>query len=73
MKAVDCGSFNELKRVFPSVDYVRPYTIFNVAGNHVRIVASVDYAARTVAVRWVLTHAEYDKWNKSFRKGKAKQ
>ena len=51
----------EAKRTFASVSIVAPETIFNIAGNNYRLIALVDYAAQTVVVREVLTHAEYDR------------
>ncbi len=37
--------------------------IFNVRGNNCRMVVRVAYALQVVSVRWVGTHAEYDKAN----------
>lgn len=61
------ADFNELRRTFPTADYVRPYTIFNVGGNNFRLIAAVHYEVQRVYVRWVLTHAEYNRWNKQRR------
>ena len=49
-----------LKETFGSADYVKPYTVFNIAGNKYRLVALVDYGLQTVSVGHVLTHEEYD-------------
>lgn len=35
--------------------------IFNIKGNHYRLVTDVNYAHGWVAIEWVGTHAEYDK------------
>lgn len=35
--------------------------IFNINGNHYRLVVQVDYLRRIVLVLWVGTHAEYTK------------
>lgn len=70
IRAANCDSFNDLRSLFPSADYVRPYTVFNVAGNKIRIIASVDFESHTVVIRQVLTHAEYDKWTRRYRKGR---
>lgn len=35
--------------------------IFNVRGNNYRLVVKVAYAVQVVSVRWIGTHAEYDK------------
>jgi mRNA-degrading endonuclease HigB of HigAB toxin-antitoxin module len=34
--------------------------VFNVAGNKYRLVVGVDYRFRTVYVKWVGAHREYD-------------
>lgn len=38
---------------------------FNIAGNKYRLVAYVNYQWRTVYIRFVGTHAEYDALNRS--------
>ena len=35
--------------------------VFNIGGNKYRLIAGVDFARRTVWIKAVLTHAEYDK------------
>ena len=42
------------------------YTIFNISGNRFRLVAQIYYEDQVLLVRYVLTHAEYDKgdWRK---------
>lgn len=37
--------------------------LFNIGGNNVRLIASVQYAAdeQNVTINKILTHAEYDK------------
>ena len=41
------------------------FTVFNIKGNHYRLVTEIDYELETVQIKTVLTHAEYDKnkWN----------
>lgn len=62
----DWKNFVELRQVFPSTDQVGPYTVFNVGGNKYRLIAIVNYQVRTLWVREVLTHQEYDRggWKK---------
>ncbi len=51
-----------LKRDFPAASLLgRGITVFNVAGNRYRLVASMRYDLGRVYVRQVLTHAEYDR------------
>ena len=69
---VKSGDFNHLKQIYNSVDYVRPYTIFDVAGNNLRIIAVIHYNTEKIYIRHVLTHREYDDWNKLFKQGKVK-
>ena len=72
-KLVKNGSYFdlvELKRTFPSVDYVpvgkRAFYVFNIAGNKYRLIAAIHFNANRLFVRYILTHAEYDKgdWKK---------
>ena len=60
IKQTNYQSFNELKRTFPSVDYVsHRYTIFDIGGNKYRLITEVDYVAKVVNVKRAWTHAEY--------------
>ena len=54
-------SFPDLTSVFPSADYVRPHTIFNISGNNFRLIAEISYIEKTIIIDSILTHAEYDK------------
>ena len=55
------SSFAELRAVFPQVSRVGKLTIFNIAGNNVRLIVSMRYDEERIYIRHVLTHAEYDK------------
>ncbi len=59
-------SFQELRQTFPSVDKVnlgkgKVLTIFNINGNNIRLIAAIHYNSQMVFIRYILTHAEYDK------------
>lgn len=64
MKGQEFGSFVELRDLFPSADQVGKLTVFNNAGNKVRLIAAIHYNRKKVYIRAVLTHGEYDeeKW-----------
>lgn len=62
--------FSHVREFFNSADYVPPYTIFNLAGNNYRLVVIVRYSYKKVYIHKVMTHREYDDWNKLYRKGK---
>jgi mRNA interferase HigB len=55
-------SHNELKKVFPSVDYVKDGKyIFNLKGNDYRIGSNISFAEQRATIFFANTHAEYDK------------
>ncbi|GAA4445943.1 type II toxin-antitoxin system HigB family toxin [Nibrella saemangeumensis] len=55
-------SFSDIKQTFNSVDYVgNDRYVFNVKGNQYRIVAMIHFRIHMVYIRFVGTHAEYDK------------
>ena len=57
-------SFVEVRQVFRSADWVRPYIVFNIAGNKYRLIAEINFRSQTLFVRHILTHQEYaeGKW-----------
>ncbi len=62
VKAAQWKNHAELKSSFPSADYVKNGRyVFNIAGNNYRIVAVVIFIGRVMNIRFVGTHAEYDK------------
>jgi mRNA interferase HigB len=62
--------FNHVREFFNSAAYVPPYTIFDVGGNNYRLVVIVKYSFKKIFVHKVMTHREYDDWNKLYWKGK---
>jgi mRNA interferase HigB len=60
-EANEFGSFDALRRIFPSVDKVGDLYVFNIGGNKYRLIAALHFNRQKVYVRQVLTHAEYDK------------
>jgi mRNA interferase HigB len=60
------SSFAELRQVFPSADLVGSRYVFNIGGNKYRLIADVNFTAKTLLIRHVLTHQEYDRggWKK---------
>jgi mRNA interferase HigB len=62
VKQADCGNLAELRQSFNSVDYVgNDRYVFNIKGNRYRLVAMIFFDIRTLFVRFIGTHAEYDK------------
>lgn len=54
----------ELKQLSPALDKYKDKYIFDVGGNKLRIIATVQFKAQTVYIKHVLDHKEYDqgKW-----------
>lgn len=62
VKEVDWGNFNDVKNTFGSVDAVgNDRYVFNIKGNDYRLIAMIFFDKRTVYIRFIGTHAEYDK------------
>ncbi len=60
LSRTDFTSFAEVRRAFPRADRVRNLTVFDIAGNKVRLIAAIHYNTGRLYIRHVLTHAEYD-------------
>lgn len=59
---VDWDNLSELKATFSAADYVGDNrVVFNVKGNDYRLIAIVIYASHKVYIRFIGTHAEYEK------------
>lgn len=55
-------SHADLKKTFPSADYIKNGRyVFNIGGNNYRLVAVVVFIAGVMNIRFIGTHAEYDK------------
>lgn len=62
METMTFTNHNEIKNIFPSADYVGGGRyVFNIKGNDYRLIAVVVFLQGAVVVRFVGTHAEYDK------------
>lgn len=60
-KNADWSNLNEAKQVYPACDYIgNDRYVFNIGGNNYRLVAMIHFSRRTLYIRGVLTHAEYD-------------
>lgn len=56
--------FHNIKQTFNSVDSVgNDRFVFNIAGNNYRIVAMIHFNKRTLYIRFVGTHKQYDQIN----------
>ena len=53
---------HDVKARFSSVDFLaKNKVIFNIKGNHYRMIVKIGYNDESVLVEWVGTHAEYSR------------
>ena len=55
------ASIRDVRRSFPDADQVGEALVFNIRGNRYRLIATVFYPARTIYLKALLTHNEYDR------------
>jgi mRNA interferase HigB len=61
-RQADWGSLADIRLTFNHVDYVgNDRFVFNVKGNQYRLVGMIFFDKRTLFVRFIGTHAEYDR------------
>jgi len=54
--------FTALKAMFNSADLVKDNrVIFNIKGNHFRLIAHIDFNRQAVFIKWFGRHKDYDK------------
>jgi len=64
-KQAQWKNFAEVRQTFNSVDSIgNDRYVFDIGGNNFRIVAMIHFNIRTVYIRAILTHKEYDIMNK---------
>ncbi|MBW4641463.1 MAG: type II toxin-antitoxin system HigB family toxin [Goleter apudmare HA4340-LM2] len=51
----------EVQKVFPKAEAASNFTVFNIKGNNYRLIVSIDYEGQLIYIKYILTHAEYDK------------
>lgn len=60
----DWSGFNDVKKYFNSVDAVgNGLFVFNIKGNDCRLIARIIFKTRTVFIRFIGTHKEYNLLN----------
>jgi len=67
--AANWQSIADVRQVFPHADLAtvrssKTVTIFNIAGNHHRLITAIHYNTGSIFILKILTHAEYskDRW-----------
>jgi mRNA interferase HigB len=58
------ANFNELRQTFGSVDAIgRDLYVFNIRGGNYRLIVRIIFRTRTMYIKFIGTHKEYDKVN----------
>ncbi|MGV8829945.1 MAG: type II toxin-antitoxin system HigB family toxin [Breznakibacter sp.] len=61
-KKAEWKDISDVKQTFNSVDAVGgDRYVFNIKGNNYRLIAVIRFKIQRLFVRWIGTHAEYDK------------
>lgn len=67
-KTAQWSNFSKVRSTFNTVDLIgNDRYVFNIGGNNFRIVALIHFDIRTLYIRAILTHREYDTLNKANR------
>ena len=57
-------NLEDVRQIYRNAEAVGGFTVFNIKGNHYRLIVGIDYENQTVYYKYFLTHSEYDrnKW-----------
>jgi mRNA interferase HigB len=65
MRRSSFNNFAEIKDVWNSVDWVKDYLVFNIRGNHYRLITTVRFDIHTIWIKEIMTHRQYNSWTPS--------
>jgi mRNA interferase HigB len=60
-QAADWKAPTDVTRSYTNASIVGDRVVFNIKGNSFRLVVAVDYRRQIVFIKWLGTHAAYDK------------
>ena len=61
-KLTEWNNFADMKKTFNSVDNVgNQHYVFNIKGNNYRLIVVIKFTIKTILIRFIGTHADYDK------------
>ena len=63
LRSADWGNLIEVQEAYPQTEAVSNFTVFNIKGNRYRLIVSISYKKQIIYIKYILTHAEYDKDN----------
>ncbi|MGL5806068.1 MAG: type II toxin-antitoxin system HigB family toxin [Xenococcaceae cyanobacterium] len=51
----------EVQAIYATAESVGNFTVFNIKGNKYRLIVDLVYGEQKIFIKYILTHAEYDK------------
>jgi mRNA interferase HigB len=61
VKRAEWRNLNEVRKDYPTADYVGNVLIFNVLGGNYRLIVRVTYSWQRIYVKSIMTHGEYNR------------
>jgi len=55
------SNISDVQAIYSTAEAVSNFTVFNIKGNKYRLIVDIVYSEATIFIKYVLTHAEYDK------------
>ncbi len=55
------SNLEDVREVYSDAESVGNFTVFNIKGNHYRLIVGINYVKQRAYFKFFLTHAEYDK------------
>lgn len=61
VRKANWNCFADMKKMFNSVDAIgNQHYVFNIRGNNYRLIVVIKFTIKTVLIRFIGSHAEYD-------------
>lgn len=54
-------NLTEVQEQYLQAEAVGNFTVFNIKGNQYRLIAAISYATQRIYIKYIMTHADYDK------------
>lgn len=72
LSKANVGTPHDMKNIFPTLDnfkYKDKWWVIDIGGNHLRLMAFIQFSQNRIFVKHIVTHAEYDKLCDCYRRG----
>ncbi|MGB0254532.1 MAG: type II toxin-antitoxin system HigB family toxin, partial [Litorivicinaceae bacterium] len=72
LKQAHFESPDEMRKVFKSLDnfkYKSKWWVINISGNHLRLIAFIQFSQNRIYVKHIVNHVGYDKLCQRYQRG----